>query len=150
MPKKNDQEPQTTVSTTWRCLVNVWVVLVCTIVPHMGQFARRTVVQWVIPFLCIFALQLVLGGAVRIAELVEKHKSSVVVHCTDGWDRTAQLAALAMLMLDSYYRTIRGFQVKDRVTLAIVIPNMSRSMCNLVQVNCTMCHICGHLNRNWF
>ena len=57
--------------------------------------------------------QLVLGGAVRIAELVEKHKCSVVVHCTDGWDRTAQLAALSMLMLDSYYRTIRGFQVNQ-------------------------------------
>ena len=56
-------------------------------------------------------LQLVLGGAVQIAELVERHKCSVMVHCTDGWDRTAQLAALAMLMLDSYYRTIRGFQV---------------------------------------
>ena len=47
----------------------------------------------------------------RVAELVEKHKASVVVHCTDGWDRTAQLTALAMLMLDPYYRTIRGFEV---------------------------------------
>lgn len=46
-----------------------------------------------------------------MAELVEKHKASVVVHCTDGWDRTAQLTALAMLMLDPYYRTIRGFEV---------------------------------------
>ena len=43
---------------------------------------------------------------------MEKHKSSVVVHCTDGWDRTAQLTSLAMLMLDSYYRTIRGFEVR--------------------------------------
>jgi len=60
--------------------------------------------------------QLVLGGAVRIAELVEKHKSSVMVHCTDGWDRTAQLTSLAMLMLDSYYRTIRGFQVRCHQT----------------------------------
>jgi len=37
--------------------------------------------------------------------------SSVVVHCSDGWDRTAQLTSLSMLMLDSYYRTLRGFQV---------------------------------------
>ena len=59
----------------------------------------------------VSCLQLVLGGAVRVAEVIEKHKSSVVVHCTDGWDRTAQLAALAMLMLDPYYRTIRGFEV---------------------------------------
>jgi len=34
-----------------------------------------------------------------------------VVHCSDGWDRTAQLTSLSMLMLDSYYRTLRGFQV---------------------------------------
>ncbi len=53
----------------------------------------------------------VLGGAVRVAEVVEKHKSSVLVHCSDGWDRTAQLTALAMLMLDPYYRTIKGFEV---------------------------------------
>lgn len=37
--------------------------------------------------------------------------NSVVVHCSDGWDRTAQLTSLAMLMLDSHYRTLRGFQV---------------------------------------
>lgn len=47
----------------------------------------------------------------RIAELVQKHKSSVLIHCTDGWDRTAQLSALAMLMLDPYYRTIKGLEV---------------------------------------
>lgn len=55
--------------------------------------------------------QTILSGAVRIAELVQKHKSSVLIHCTDGWDRTAQLSALAMLMLDPYYRTIRGLEV---------------------------------------
>ncbi|TRY91149.1 hypothetical protein DNTS_014122, partial [Danionella cerebrum] len=54
---------------------------------------------------------LLLAGAVRIADKVESSKSSVVVHCSDGWDRTAQLTSLAMLMLDSYYRTLRGFQV---------------------------------------
>lgn len=35
----------------------------------------------------------------------------MVVHCSDGWDRTCQLTSLAMLMLDGYYRTIRGFEV---------------------------------------
>ncbi|XP_026791826.3 myotubularin-related protein 1a isoform X3 [Pangasianodon hypophthalmus] len=56
-------------------------------------------------------IRLLLAGAVRIADKVECSKSSVVVHCSDGWDRTAQLTSLAMLMLDSYYRTLRGFQV---------------------------------------
>jgi len=53
----------------------------------------------------------ILAGAVKIVDKVENHKTSVIVHCSDGWDRTAQLTSLSMLMLDSYYRTLRGFQV---------------------------------------
>uniref|UniRef100_A0A673YN21 Phosphatidylinositol-3,5-bisphosphate 3-phosphatase MTMR2 n=1 Tax=Salmo trutta TaxID=8032 RepID=A0A673YN21_SALTR len=56
-------------------------------------------------------IKLILAGALRIADKVESGKTSVVVHCSDGWDRTAQLTSLAMLMLDGHYRTIRGFQV---------------------------------------
>uniref|UniRef100_A0A8D0HAL0 phosphatidylinositol-3,5-bisphosphate 3-phosphatase n=1 Tax=Sphenodon punctatus TaxID=8508 RepID=A0A8D0HAL0_SPHPU len=56
-------------------------------------------------------IRMLLAGAVRIADRIESGKTSVVVHCSDGWDRTAQLTALAMLMLDSYYRTIKGFEV---------------------------------------
>ncbi|XP_066993466.1 myotubularin-related protein 2 isoform X2 [Anabrus simplex] len=56
-------------------------------------------------------IKCILAGAVRIVDKVENHKTSVLVHCSDGWDRTAQLTALAMLMLDPYYRTIRGFEV---------------------------------------
>lgn len=33
---------------------------------------------------------------------------SVLVHCSDGWDRTAQLVSLAQLCLDPYTRTIDG------------------------------------------
>uniref|UniRef100_A0A1E1X5I7 phosphatidylinositol-3,5-bisphosphate 3-phosphatase n=1 Tax=Amblyomma aureolatum TaxID=187763 RepID=A0A1E1X5I7_9ACAR len=53
----------------------------------------------------------VLAGALRVAHRLEGAKGSVLVHCSDGWDRTAQLTSLAMLMLDPYYRTIRGFEV---------------------------------------
>ncbi|XP_014105613.1 PREDICTED: myotubularin-related protein 2 isoform X4 [Pseudopodoces humilis] len=56
-------------------------------------------------------IKLILAGALRIADKVESGKTSVVVHCSDGWDRTAQLTSLALLMLDGYYRTIRGFEV---------------------------------------
>uniref|UniRef100_A0A672QXD7 Myotubularin n=1 Tax=Sinocyclocheilus grahami TaxID=75366 RepID=A0A672QXD7_SINGR len=55
-------------------------------------------------------IKLVLSGAIQVADKVSSG-SSVMVHCSDGWDRTAQLTSLAMLMLDSYYRTFRGFQV---------------------------------------
>ncbi|KAM6949446.1 myotubularin-related protein 1a [Aplochiton taeniatus] len=54
---------------------------------------------------------LLLAGAVRVADKLESGKTSVVIHCSDGWDRTAQLSSLAMVMLDSHYRTLRGFQV---------------------------------------
>ncbi|KAI6235443.1 Myotubularin-related and Zinc finger domain containing protein [Aphelenchoides besseyi] len=37
--------------------------------------------------------------------------TSCVVHCSDGWDRTAQTVSIAQLLLDSYYRTFHGFQV---------------------------------------
>ncbi|XP_013183474.1 myotubularin-related protein 2 [Amyelois transitella] len=56
-------------------------------------------------------IKCILAGAVRIVDKVENHKTSVLVHCSDGWDRTAQLTALAMLMLDPFYRTLRGFEV---------------------------------------
>lgn len=36
---------------------------------------------------------------------------SVVVHCSDGWDRTAQVCSLASILLDPFYRTISGYQV---------------------------------------
>uniref|UniRef100_A0AAV1UFR8 Myotubularin phosphatase domain-containing protein n=1 Tax=Peronospora matthiolae TaxID=2874970 RepID=A0AAV1UFR8_9STRA len=33
---------------------------------------------------------------------------SVMVHCSDGWDRTPQLTAMVQLLLDPYYRTVAG------------------------------------------
>jgi hypothetical protein len=36
--------------------------------------------------------------------------SSVLVHCSDGWDRTAQMTSIAQLLLDPYFRTLRGFE----------------------------------------
>jgi hypothetical protein len=53
----------------------------------------------------------VLNGAVLAATLVHSKRTSVIVHCTHGWDRTAELTSLPMLMLDPYYRTLTGFQV---------------------------------------
>lgn len=53
----------------------------------------------------------ILESAVEIVRLVKEHKTSVLIHCSDGWDRTAQLTSLAQLMMDPYYRTVQGFQV---------------------------------------
>ena len=52
----------------------------------------------------------VLDVSIAIADCILSNRS-VIVHCSDGWDRTSQTCALACLMLDGYYRTIQGFQV---------------------------------------
>ena len=33
----------------------------------------------------------------------------VLVHCSDGWDRTPQISALVRICLDKYHRTLEGF-----------------------------------------
>lgn len=55
-------------------------------------------------------VRLVLKASAELAHTVH-NGTSVLTHCSDGWDRTAQMVALAELMLDPYYRTLRGFQV---------------------------------------
>lgn len=42
---------------------------------------------------------------------LEKESRPVLVHCSDGWDRTPQIVSLAQLMLDPFYRTFKGFQI---------------------------------------
>ncbi len=37
--------------------------------------------------------------------------TSLLVHCSDGWDRTAQICGLAQVFLDPYFRTIEGLGV---------------------------------------
>lgn len=49
-------------------------------------------------------------GAVMVARHLE-NGHPVLVHCSDGWDRTSQICALAQLMIEPYYRTLEGFQV---------------------------------------
>ncbi|CAB4269082.1 unnamed protein product [Prunus armeniaca] len=55
-------------------------------------------------------VQSVLAGSAWIAARVALESASVLVHCSDGWDRTTQLISLANLLLDPYYRTVTGFQ----------------------------------------
>ncbi|KAL6859179.1 hypothetical protein ACP4OV_018181 [Aristida adscensionis] len=55
-------------------------------------------------------IQNILVGASWIASQIAVESASVLVHCSDGWDRTTQLVALACLLLDPYYRTFSGFQ----------------------------------------
>lgn len=56
-------------------------------------------------------LRAILEGTLLMVKNIHINSSHVLVHCSDGWDRTAQLSSLAQISLDPYYRTIRGFQV---------------------------------------
>lgn len=59
----------------------------------------------------LFHLNKILKASVLVAEKLEIEKAGVLIHCSDGWDRTAQLSATAQLLLDPYYRTLEGFCV---------------------------------------
>ena len=54
---------------------------------------------------------LVLRGADLVARQIGINHSHVLIHCSDGWDRTSQISALSQLCLDPYYRTLEGFIV---------------------------------------
>ncbi|CDW83756.1 myotubularin-related protein 1 isoform x3 [Stylonychia lemnae] len=70
--------------------------------------------KWLIQFENSNWLQMIskiLKGSNKIVESIKSKRCNVLVHCSDGWDRTAQLCCLAQLILDPYFRTIKGFQV---------------------------------------
>ena len=55
-----------------------------------------------------------LDGALVIVRNVNLNASHVLIHCSDGWDRTGQLSATAQLCLDPYYRTIEDSRCSSR------------------------------------
>ncbi|KAH0793493.1 Myotubularin-related protein 8 [Histomonas meleagridis] len=53
-------------------------------------------------------LQLIKGSALIISKL--KKNIAVLVHCSDGWDRTAQVSSIVQLIVDPYSRTFQGMK----------------------------------------
>lgn len=53
----------------------------------------------------------ILAASWEAAYWVHVFRMPVLVHCSHGWDRTSQVACLAQLFLDPYYRTRHGFGV---------------------------------------
>lgn len=54
------------------------------------------------------------SGVARAASVVARAVTGgrpVLVHCSDGWDRTPQIVAAAQLILDPHYRTVEGFRI---------------------------------------
>ncbi|XP_042349294.1 myotubularin-related protein 7a isoform X2 [Plectropomus leopardus] len=56
-------------------------------------------------------IKAVLDAGIFIAKAVAEEGVSVLVHCSDGWDRTAQVCSVACVLLDPYYRTLKGLMV---------------------------------------
>lgn len=52
-----------------------------------------------------------LSTAIVVANLNHRENKPVVVHGQTGWDNTALVVALAQLLIDPYYRTIKGFEI---------------------------------------
>ncbi|XP_053931679.1 myotubularin-related protein 8 isoform X1 [Cuculus canorus] len=77
-------------------------------------------------------IKAVMDAGVFLAKAVKDEKASVLVHCSDGWDRTAQVCSLASLLLDPFYRTFKGFMVLIEKEWIAMGHKFS--------------HRCGHLN----
>ena len=50
----------------------------------------------------------IIRSAIKIANSI-KQGCSCLIHCSDGWDRASQLTAFSQLLIDPYYRTIKGY-----------------------------------------
>jgi len=57
----------------------------------------------------LYHIKLILSVSIRISQILDKENTSVLLHCSDGWDRTSQLSGISQLILDPFYRTIKGF-----------------------------------------
>ncbi|GAA5981154.1 hypothetical protein JCM5350_007177 [Sporobolomyces pararoseus] len=53
----------------------------------------------------------ILEGTLIVIRTIHLSNSHVLVHCSDGWDRTSQLSSLPQICLDPFYRTAKGLAV---------------------------------------
>ncbi|KAG5268091.1 hypothetical protein AALO_G00208150 [Alosa alosa] len=56
-------------------------------------------------------IKAIVDAAIFLMKAMTVEGASVLVHCSDGWDRTSQVCSLGALLMDPYYRTIKGFMV---------------------------------------
>ena len=50
----------------------------------------------------------IIEASINVAISV-KNGHSVLIHCSDGWDRASQVTAFSQLLIDPYFRTIKGY-----------------------------------------
>lgn len=88
------------------CHTNVRVVMYCMCACASSWLSALESTKW------LQHLSLLLKAALLVVHAVDRDHRPVLVHCSDGWDRTPQIVALAKLLLDPYYRTI---EVRQRL-----------------------------------
>lgn len=66
-------------------------------------------------------LSCLLVAASTVIDNIHCQGRPVLVHCSDGWDRTTQIVCLAKLCLDPYYRTMK-------VRISVVVLRVSLNL----------------------
>lgn len=56
-------------------------------------------------------IKLILSSVDQLTKAIIFNNANILVHCSDGWDRTSQVCSLIQLCLDPYYRTMEGFMI---------------------------------------
>ena len=59
----------------------------------------------------LYTVSQLLSTSIDIVSTIHHENRPVVVHCSDGWDRTTQVVALAEILLDPFYRSFEGFKI---------------------------------------
>lgn len=57
------------------------------------------------------SVKLILSNVDKLAKAMIFNGENLLIHCSDGWDRTPQVCSLIQLCLDPYFRTFEGFMV---------------------------------------
>ena len=50
----------------------------------------------------------IINASLNVANSV-KRGHSILIHCSDGWDRASQVTAFSQLLIDPFFRTIKGY-----------------------------------------
>ncbi|XP_047392813.1 myotubularin-related protein 8 isoform X3 [Sciurus carolinensis] len=62
-------------------------------------------------------IKAIMDAGIFITKAVKVEKANVLVHCSDGWDRTAQVCSVASILLDPFYRTFKGLMVREQILI---------------------------------
>ena len=67
-------------------------------------------------------VEIIMQASALAARDVHEKEISILVHCSDGWDRTSQVCSVSQILLDPYFRTIEGLEIlieKEWVCFAV-------------------------------